>query len=43
MTFHLIPARPEFTAYSARIAARPAVQRADAKDGKLKAEQEGAG
>jgi glutathione S-transferase len=43
MTFHLIPARPEFTAYSARIAARPAVQRADAKDARLKAEQEGAG
>jgi glutathione S-transferase len=38
--FNLIPTRPEFAAYSARIAARPAVQRADAKDEKLKAEQE---
>jgi glutathione S-transferase len=41
MIFNLIPARPEFTAYAARIAARPAVQQADAKDAKLKAEQEG--
>jgi glutathione S-transferase len=40
MIFNLIPARPEFAAYAARIAARPAVQRADAKDAKLKAEQE---
>jgi glutathione S-transferase len=30
--FKLIPERPEFTAYAARIAARPAAQRADAKD-----------
>ena len=30
--FKMIPERPEFTAYSARIAARPAAQRADAKD-----------
>jgi glutathione S-transferase len=30
--FKLIPERPEFTAYSARIAARPAAQRAEAKD-----------
>ena len=30
--FKLIPERPEFTAYSARIATRPAAQRADAKD-----------
>ena len=30
--FKLVPERPEFTAYAARIAARPAVQRADAKD-----------
>ena len=30
--FKLIPERKEFTDYSARIAARPAVQRADAKD-----------
>jgi glutathione S-transferase len=30
--FKLIPERPEFTAYAARIAARPAVKRADEKD-----------
>ncbi|MBS0248883.1 MAG: glutathione S-transferase [Proteobacteria bacterium] len=30
--FKMIPERPEFTAYAARIAARPAAQRADAKD-----------
>ena len=30
--FKLIPERPEFTAYAARIAARPAAQRAEAKD-----------
>ena len=30
--FEMIPERPEFTAYSARIAARPAAQRAEAKD-----------
>ena len=30
--FKLIPGRKEFTDYSARIAARPAAQRADAKD-----------
>jgi len=30
--FKLIPERPEFSAYAARIAARPAAQRADAKD-----------
>jgi glutathione S-transferase len=30
--FKLVPERPEFAAYAARIAARPAVQRADAKD-----------
>jgi glutathione S-transferase len=30
--FKLIPERPEFAAYSARIAARPAAQRAEAKD-----------
>ena len=33
--FKLIPERPEFTAYSARIAARPAAQRAEAKDKEL--------
>jgi glutathione S-transferase len=30
--FKLIPERPEFTAYAARISARPAAQRAEAKD-----------
>jgi glutathione S-transferase len=35
--FKLIPERPEFTAYTARIAARPAVQRADEKDKRLQA------
>ena len=30
--FKLVPERPEFSAYAARIAARPAVQRAEAKD-----------
>jgi glutathione S-transferase len=43
MMFQMIPERPEFTAYAARIAARPAAQRAQAKDEKLKAEQEGRG
>ncbi|MBS0533270.1 MAG: glutathione S-transferase [Proteobacteria bacterium] len=32
MIFKMIPERPEFVAYAARIAARPAAQRADAKD-----------
>jgi glutathione S-transferase len=32
MMFKMVPERPEFTAYAARIAARPAAQRADAKD-----------
>jgi glutathione S-transferase len=32
MMFKMIPERPEFTAYAARLAARPAAQRADAKD-----------
>jgi glutathione S-transferase len=36
--FKLIPERPEFSAYAARIAARPAVQRADAKDKELAGE-----
>ena len=30
--FKLVPERPEFTGYAARIAARPAVQRAEARD-----------
>ena len=34
--FKLVPERPEFAAYSARIAARAAVKRADAKDDELK-------
>ena len=33
--FKLIPERPEFTAYAGRIAARPAAQRAAAKDKEL--------
>ncbi len=33
--FKLVPERPEFSAYAARIAARPAAQRADAKDKQL--------
>jgi glutathione S-transferase len=35
MMFKMIPARPEFTAYAQRIAARPAAQRAQAKDEEL--------
>jgi glutathione S-transferase len=35
MMFKLLPERPEFTAYAARIAARPAAQRAEAKDKEL--------
>jgi glutathione S-transferase len=38
MMFKMIPERPEFTAYAARIAARPAAQRADAKDKELAAQ-----
>ena len=37
MMFKMIPERPEFTAYAARIAARPAAQRAEAKDKELAA------
>ena len=37
MMFKLIAERPEFTAYAARLAARPAAQRADAKDKALAA------
>src|SRR5882762_6189281 len=36
--FKMIPERPEFAAYAARIAARPATQRADAKDKELAAQ-----
>jgi glutathione S-transferase len=35
LQFKLIPSRPEFTAYVARLAERPALQRADAKDKEL--------
>ena len=37
MMFKMIPERPEFTAYAARIAARPAAQRAEAKDKEMAA------
>ena len=36
--FKMIPERPEFSAYAARIAARPAAQRADAKDKEMAAQ-----
>ena len=32
MIFKMVPERPEFTGYASRIAARPAAQRAEAKD-----------
>jgi glutathione S-transferase len=38
--FKLIPERPEFTAYVARLNQRPALQRATEKDKQLQAEQE---
>jgi glutathione S-transferase len=37
MMFKMIPERKEFTDYAARIAARPAAQRAQAKDKELAA------
>ena len=37
MMFKMIPERKEFSDYAARIAARPAAQRAEAKDKGLKA------
>ena len=37
MAVKLVPPRPEFTEYAARIAARPAVMRARAKDEELSA------
>ena len=40
MMFKLIPERPEFTAYVARLNERPALKRATEKDAKLQAEQE---
>jgi glutathione S-transferase len=38
MMFKMVPERPEFTAYAARIAARPAAQRAEAKDKEMAAQ-----
>jgi glutathione S-transferase len=38
MMFKMIPERKEFTDYAARVAARPAAQRAQAKDEEMKAE-----
>ena len=40
MMFKLLPERPEFTAYVARLNERPALKRATEKDAKLQAEQE---
>ncbi len=37
MMFKLVPVRPEFTAYTNRLAARPAFQRAEAQDKELAA------
>ncbi len=37
MLFKLLPERPEFTAYTGRLAHRPALQRAEAKDKELAA------
>ena len=37
MLFKLLPERPEFTAYVGRLAQRPALQRAEAKDKELAA------
>jgi glutathione S-transferase len=37
MMFKLLPERPEFTAYAERLATRPALQRAEAKDKELAA------
>ena len=42
MMFGLIPERPELAAYVARLEKRPALERAAAKDGRLKAEQDSA-
>ena len=43
MMFKMIPERPEFTAYAGRIAARPAAQRAEAKDKEYAAQSAPAG
>jgi len=37
MMFKMVPERPEFTAYTNRLATRPALQRAEAKDKELAA------
>ncbi|MBV8323362.1 MAG: glutathione S-transferase, partial [Hyphomicrobiales bacterium] len=37
MMFKLLPERPEFIAYTNRLAARPALQRTEAKDKELAA------
>jgi glutathione S-transferase len=37
MMFKLLPERPEFVAYTTRLAARPALQRAEAQDKELAA------
>jgi glutathione S-transferase len=37
MLFKLLPERPEFVAYTGRLAARPALQRAEAADKELAA------
>jgi glutathione S-transferase len=37
MQFKLLPERPEFVAYAARLAPRPALQRSEAKDKELAA------
>jgi hypothetical protein len=39
--FKLLPERPEFAAYIARLAERPALKRATEKDAKLQKQQEG--
>ena len=41
--FKLLPERPEFAAYLARLAERPALKRATELDAKLQKEQEAAG
>jgi glutathione S-transferase len=42
MAFKLVPERPEFAAYVARLAERPALKRATEKDAQLQREQESA-
>jgi len=42
MLFGIVPQRPEFVAYVDRLNARPAAQRAQAKDAEYKQQQEGA-